>query len=243
MKRNFTLAIPTPCHEKWDQFTPTQKGRFCGSCQKEVIDFTTWSEEQIKLYFASRPGNTCGRFAPYQLTTYKNHSPTHFKQQSRWAASIAFIFLLISRPTEAQTSRTRTEQEQVDKKSKVTVNRVNSVPQLTIKGIVVGGDEAELLPGVNVMRKGTTQGVVTDANGKFEMVINHPKSVETLVTSFIGLTTVEQEVNADTVQKEVKISMSYDMIQLGGTTVGGVVATRWYSPRGLWWRMKSHFRK
>jgi len=243
MKRNFTLAIPTPCHEKWDQFTPTQKGRFCGSCQKEVIDFTTWNEEQIKQYFVARPANTCGRFAPHQLTTYKNYPPTHFKQQSHWAASLAFILLLISRPTEAQTSPTRANQEQVDKKNKIATNRVDSVAQLIIKGVVTGEDVAELLPGVNVVRKGTTQGVVTDAEGKFEMVIDHPRSVETLVTSFIGLTTVEQEVNADAALKEVKISMFYDITRLGGITVGGVVAYRWYSPRGLWWRMKGLFRR
>jgi hypothetical protein len=242
MKRNFTLAIPTPCHEKWDQFTPTQKGRFCGSCQKEVIDFTTWSEEQIKEYFATRPTSTCGRFAPNQLTTYKTYAPSSFKQQSRWAAALAFILLLISRPTEAQTTRTRTDQEQVDNKSNLPTDRIDSVTQLTIRGVVVGAEEAELLPGVSVLRKGTKQGVITDAEGKFEMVIDHPKSVETLAISFIGLTTVEYKVMADSTWKEVKIQMNYDVTQLGGITVGGVVATRWYSPRGLWWKIKSIFR-
>ena len=224
MKRNFTLDIPTPCHENWKTFTPTQKGHFCGSCQKEVIDFTAWSEEQIKQYFMTRTTTTtCGRFAPNQLTTYKNYSSTHSKQQSRWTASFAFILLLTSRPAEAQIVKTRATQEQVDKKNKVTTNRIDSVTQLIIRGVVTGGDEAELLPGVNVVRKGTTQGVVTDTDGKFEMVIDQPKTIETLVTSFIGLTTVEQEVNADSTMKELKISMSYDIT--GGITLGGVVAT------------------
>jgi hypothetical protein len=241
MKRNFTLAIPTPCHENWNQFTPTQKGRFCGSCQKEVIDFTKWNEEQIKDYFISKPKSTCGRFAPHQLTTYKNHSPISSKKQTRLAASLAFVLLLISRPTEAQVSKSRMSQEQVDKKSKINIDRTDSVERITIKGVVVGESDYELLPGVNVIRKGTDQGVVTDVDGKFEMVIDHPKSVETLVTSFIGLTSVEYEVLANTDLKEIRIPMQYDIT--GGITLGGVVATRWYSPRGLWWRVKSIFRR
>jgi len=242
MKRNFTLAIPTPCHEKWEQFTPTQKGRFCGSCQKEVIDFTSWSEEQIKQYFIARHTSTCGRFAPHQLTAYKSYAPGNFKQQSRWAAALTFILLLISRPTEAQPSQTRASQEQVDKKSNLPANRIDSVKQITIRGVVVGAEDTELLPGVSVLRKGTKQGVITDAEGQFEIVIDHPRSVEILVISFIGLTTLEYEVKADSTWKEVKILMNYDITQLGGITVGGVVTTRWYSPRGLWWRIKNIFR-
>ncbi len=40
MKKDFPLSAPHPCHEQWGEFTPTEKGRFCGACQKEVIDFT-----------------------------------------------------------------------------------------------------------------------------------------------------------------------------------------------------------
>jgi hypothetical protein len=248
MKRNFTLAIPTPCHENWNQLTPTQKGRFCGSCQKEVIDFTKWNEDQIKDYFFNKPKSTCGRFAPHQLTTYKNHSHTNSIKQTRMAASLAFILLLISRPTEAQVSKSKMSQEQVDKKADSTIAQINSVTRIIIKGVVVG-EENDSIPGVNVIRKGTTQGTVTDGDGKFEMVIHNPKSIETLVTSFIGFTTIEHEVVADSVLKEIKIIMYYDTVALneaviaGGITLGGVVASRWYSPRSLWWRVKSIFRR
>lgn len=247
MKRNFTLAIPTPCHENWEQFTPTQKGRFCGSCQKEVIDFTTWNEEQIKQYFVQRPTSTCGRFAPRQLITYQNHPHRNPKRQKRFAAALAFILLLISRPSEAQPSPIKADQEQVDKNKNLR-DKVISVARITIKGVVASEDAKELLPGVNVVRKGTTQGTVTDADGKFELVIDHPKSIEALVTSFIGLTTVEYEVVTDSLLKEIKILMPYDTAALnevvvsGGILVGGVVATRWYSPRGLWWKVKNIFR-
>ncbi|MCG8577504.1 MAG: hypothetical protein MI810_21670 [Flavobacteriales bacterium] len=30
--------IPEPCHEKWTDMTPTEKGAFCQKCSKEVLD-------------------------------------------------------------------------------------------------------------------------------------------------------------------------------------------------------------
>lgn len=37
------LHIPTPCHESWDDMTPTVNGRHCASCNHAVIDLTTMS--------------------------------------------------------------------------------------------------------------------------------------------------------------------------------------------------------
>jgi len=59
------VKIPEPCHESWDKMTPTQQGKFCLSCKKEVVDFSNKSTDEIINYFQSR-GNTkeriCGRF-------------------------------------------------------------------------------------------------------------------------------------------------------------------------------------
>lgn len=48
-EKNFQIAVPKPCHENWESFTKTSKGGFCASCNKEVIDFTSWSDERLKL--------------------------------------------------------------------------------------------------------------------------------------------------------------------------------------------------
>ena len=70
MKKNIHIAIPKPCHEKWDSFTRTSNGGFSDSCQKEVIDFTSWSDERIKLYFKNLKGKACGRFREEQLPVH-----------------------------------------------------------------------------------------------------------------------------------------------------------------------------
>lgn len=64
----FIVKIPEPCTENWDKMTPDNNGRFCGSCQKTVVDFTQMSDEQVKNFLLdNKHKNTCGRFNTAQL--------------------------------------------------------------------------------------------------------------------------------------------------------------------------------
>ncbi len=59
------VKIPEPCHESWDKMTPTQQGKFCLSCEKEVVDFSQKSTNEIINYFQTRRNTEerlCGRF-------------------------------------------------------------------------------------------------------------------------------------------------------------------------------------
>ena len=68
MAKKIHLNIPEPCHEDWDNMTPTEKGRFCGSCQKQVIDFTNMSDREVAQFFKKpSTGSVCGRFMQDQL--------------------------------------------------------------------------------------------------------------------------------------------------------------------------------
>ncbi|MBI5372113.1 MAG: carboxypeptidase regulatory-like domain-containing protein [Sphingobacteriales bacterium] len=68
MGKPFQLTIPEPCHENWDKMSPAAQGRFCGSCQQQVVDFTTMSDREL-LQFFKKPstGSVCGRFMNDQL--------------------------------------------------------------------------------------------------------------------------------------------------------------------------------
>ncbi len=62
------LNIPSPCHENWNGMIPNENGRFCGSCQKTVVDFTTKTEQEIIDYFATHTRkHICGKFKTAQL--------------------------------------------------------------------------------------------------------------------------------------------------------------------------------
>jgi CarboxypepD_reg-like domain len=235
MKKDFSLSVPTPCHERWSEFTPTEKGRFCGSCQKEVIDFTQWNEEQIKRYFKQATQSTCGRFRAKQLTTY--HEPAKLSRSWLSASVLAFILLMMSRPAEAQSKRKIARQEQVEiKLGEVYSNKI--IDKVILHGTVRSSEDSSALPGVNVTRKGKAEGTVTDADGKFEITIYDANVSESLVFSFIGLKTMESAVSIDSPIKEIEILMQDDI-----QVLGGLVVTRRYSPRRLWWKIKNVFRR
>jgi len=90
------IIIDNPCHENWDTMSPNEKGAFCLSCQKTVIDFSIKTVEEIKNFFVELPQteSVCGRFKEEQLDEI---SFEHFFKQFRgWkyfqkAAVIAFF--------------------------------------------------------------------------------------------------------------------------------------------------------
>ncbi len=83
-----------------------------------------------------------------------------------------------------------------------------------ITGRVTSTEDGSSLPGVNVVVKGTTNGTVTDADGKYSLSI--PNSSASLVFSFIGLKTQEILVGERSV---VDVSLGLDVTQLSEIVV------------------------
>ncbi|GAB2945949.1 hypothetical protein GCM10027048_08810 [Hymenobacter coalescens] len=62
-----SLSVPQPCPANWEQMTPVAGGRYCGSCEKMVVDFTGMSDPELLGWFARPTNRICGRFRPGQL--------------------------------------------------------------------------------------------------------------------------------------------------------------------------------
>lgn len=78
MDTNYKISIPKPCNEDWDKMVIAQNGKFCSSCAKNVVDFTTMSPEAIQQYFnQNKEKNICGRFQNKQLETLTIQIPSH----------------------------------------------------------------------------------------------------------------------------------------------------------------------
>ncbi|MBX2875292.1 MAG: carboxypeptidase-like regulatory domain-containing protein [Saprospiraceae bacterium] len=183
--RSLHLSIPTPCHEDWDKMTPTEKGRHCQSCQKEVVDFTLLSDQQILARFAKNNKGLCGRFRADQLDRQVFLiSPSN---TTPWAkAGLLAASLLLAVPAIGQqSSKVQIEQLVNDETS-------SSIPQhlssLSISGTVVD-EEGEPLIAANLRIKGTSSGTVTDLNGWFQVNLNSEK--DTIVVSYIGFKSQE----------------------------------------------------
>ncbi|MCF6331902.1 MAG: SusC/RagA family TonB-linked outer membrane protein [Draconibacterium sp.] len=86
---------------------------------------------------------------------------------------------------------------------------------ITIKGKVLGTDGISL-PGVNVIIKGTTKGVITDLNGNYSIEIQNREAV--LVFSFIGFQSQKITVNA---QSTINVTLEDDVKSLDEVIVVG----------------------
>jgi hypothetical protein len=98
------ISIENPCHEDWQTMTPETQGRFCGACEKTVVDFTTMSDAEILQYF-SKPSveKTCGRFRVEQLSE-SGTSKQNISSERNWVpatsskpskALLHFAYLLV----------------------------------------------------------------------------------------------------------------------------------------------------
>ena len=91
--------------------------------------------------------------------------------------------------------------------------------QITVSGHVTDNSGSPL-PGVNVVAKNTTSGVVTDVNGKYEIKIRQEDKV--LVFSFIGMKTVEEKISGrsviDVVMEDDATALSECVVMAYGTS-------------------------
>jgi TonB-linked SusC/RagA family outer membrane protein len=86
----------------------------------------------------------------------------------------------------------------------------------TVTGKVTSADDGSVLPGVNVIVKGTATGTATDAQGNFSINVSGTDPV--LVFSFIGLKTAEVAVGTRNV---VDVQLETDATQLSEVVVTG----------------------
>lgn len=89
------ITIPEPCHEDWGKMTKEDKGRFCASCSKVVVDFTEMDKEEIKDYFKDKSEEkTCGRFRNSQLVEKEllKVRPMFTEELKKFAVAIYMVF-------------------------------------------------------------------------------------------------------------------------------------------------------
>lgn len=195
MKANFNLTISNPCNEKWENFTPTPAGGFCGSCNKVVVDFTKMTDGQILDYFQTHHGHTCGRLHPYQLKLYARETTVQVRPGMTIlkAGLISLLLALVSKPSNAQQSVPRTKTDVVDQ-SKSPVEETQTIAKEQIlKGVVLSETDGEPLAGANIVLQGTPVGTTADANGRFEFP-QKVKEGDIILIYFIGFETKEYQV-------------------------------------------------
>lgn len=86
---------------------------------------------------------------------------------------------------------------------------------IQIQGVVVSGQDNELLPGVNVVEKGTTNGAITDLDGQFTLSV---PSDAVLTISYIGYKSIDVPVKG---QRNLRVVLQEDSELLDEVVVIG----------------------
>ena len=97
MSTHYSISIPKPCHEDWSKMTPNEKGRFCKSCTKTVVDFTKMSPDAIQDYLHNnKDQRICGHIKQSQLDSINLRIPEAIIHQNQSFHRLFLLALLIS---------------------------------------------------------------------------------------------------------------------------------------------------
>ncbi|WP_304131400.1 carboxypeptidase-like regulatory domain-containing protein [Mesonia mobilis] len=220
----FKLNIPKPCHEDWQQMSPTQKGKFCASCQKEVIDFTILSATEIARK-TKNAKQLCGRFTSTQLE--QEYIAASQNSLSRLGIALGLgSIIAVAQPGLAQEEKTvkvkvDTENDLQYKESTQAAIQQDSI---TISGTVID-EEGLPLPGVNVVQLNSSHGTQTDFDGNFSIIIPLIEDDTQLEFTYVGhekLLLACNKIDYD----NVKVVMKHDPEMNEVITVGGAFVSK-----------------
>ncbi|MNQ98934.1 hypothetical protein D3C85_1146520 [compost metagenome] len=157
------------------------KGKFCGSCQKAVIDFTHFSDRDLQNWFNKNQSESCGRFKQDQLDRLiqgkSNYTLTKFKPGLVAASLLAFLsFPKLSKGEIVKPSIIQTEKTPTNFEEKIQDKEFSDSLRV-IKGKITDKDKLAL-PAVSIRILGEKYGCSTNANGEFSLTYLVQKEID-----------------------------------------------------------------
>lgn len=234
------LKIIEPCNQSWAGMSKSSDGKFCDSCNKQVVDFSHFTDKQL-IDWIGKNGSVCGRLHQSQLDRVlieSNLKPSHsgFNRAVFFISSLLFVGFYKDASSK---DRKPMHQESLIKKSFDNNKEAGLIDtSKVIRGKVVSQDEKLPLPGVSVLIKEINRFAYTDANGEF--TINLPENVEQrqLKVSFSMIGFDAKTLNFDFGNsKELNVSLC-----LNSTVMGEVIIIK-KSPYRLINKAKYYLRK
>jgi hypothetical protein len=196
------INIPKPCNQEWNEMAPTGEGRFCLHCQKNVIDFTSYSDSALYDFFSKNDRHkVCGRFL---LTQVNRSVHVPYQPQSklyRIAIVLGLTLMFTQVPAQAKL------------KPPFTVQIAQTTEFTGIEGQVLDNNQKPIVQAVVQAIAGNIVkgGAVTDINGNYEielpagsyyveaMAMNYVNStINQVIISPDKYTTVNINLNVDT---------------------------------------------
>lgn len=175
-----------PCIEDLNSMTPNESGRFCGSCNKNIVDLTEKSNEEIQQLYLANNGELCGIVLPNQLTERKYYHPL-----KRFAFALMLVFgsslFVFASELVPHIDNLR---------SKILTEATALETSHTIKGFVYHDGKVLTIAEVSVVVGDKVYKARTDAQGQFILQLPEMSSKEVvLVVSSVGYETIYKNIS------------------------------------------------
>ena len=197
MGRQKKISIPAPCDEDWETMQVSGSGnKFCQNCQKEVIDFSEYSTQELIAYFQNKTNNSvCGKLSQEKLRAADRALESRKGSQNKWlgiaASAILWASSCASGKDAMQYPNCAEQQEEKDESllhSNYEV--IGAVSMEKLSGIIIRGKilntEEEPLIGASIEIEGYHLGTSTDIKGNFDLTLNEKKTNSKVLVSYIG---------------------------------------------------------
>jgi len=166
------ITIAEPCLQNWDEMEKGEGFNFCKACNKNVIDFSAYTNAEIINVLANAGSSICGRLSQTQLNQLNYHLaivPTSNRNWMKYLGVLAIgmsIFMMDARAENLKTpiEITRGINNKTDDKKTV-------VPK-KIYGYVIGADNKPAA-GIRLAILDTKFFALTDKNGRYEITLDN----------------------------------------------------------------------
>lgn len=204
MNTRLEISIPKSCSENWISMQQAEGGNYCLSCQKTVVDFTAFNQEEIQEWFLQHQNEkVCGRFYSSQLVVqekYPSKKDKWIMVRTKILAAAVLMFPFTMKASDSLSKKQKIETAAVSGgtlQSKYFDQQTQPGDSIrTIKGVVLDKATKEVLPGVIIKIKNTKITAFSDAKGNFQIILNQDIS-PVLVVSYLGYQTLEKNVSLD----------------------------------------------
>ena len=234
MKHSYSLKLENPCSEDWDSMQNRADGKYCPSCCKNIIDFTTLTNDEIIKVLESNNRNLCGRVRIDQLdvslSRIERSSWTSYL--NRFIAGMLFIG-----------SAFKVNGQAYNAKNKITVSQPSRIHDVSnkkqdtlrcIKGRIINAETDSAIAGALLKIRAANISAITTSEGRF--LISIPDSLMgkdvQLDISKEGYSPNQLIVKANAINEPQRIGL-YEHRTVSILAGGLVTVVR---PKKKWWR-------
>lgn len=164
-----TINIAEPCSQNWDLMDKRNEGRFCESCQKCVVDFSTYSNSEIIKVLRSSKSDICGRISNRQLAQL-NHYLIAVPTNTNWLKYLGVLAIGASVFAGGASAQVLKKPVAISNSNVKSSAILKTVSPKKIYGYVFDQNKKPIA-GLQIVIVDTKLFAKTDNNGRYEIII------------------------------------------------------------------------